>query len=56
MNANFQNCLVYVQKTWPDEDHDMHMLRAYSIYQFTGTFFSEILPAILEKHFAYSLN
>lgn len=55
-NTNFDNCLIYVKRTWPNESEDIQMIRAEAVYSISNVFFNEIIPKVMEKNLAFSLN
>lgn len=56
VKANFDNCLLYVKRTWPDESEEIQIIRAEAVYAISEVFFNEIIPAAMQKQLTFSLN
>ena len=53
---NFQKCLVYIQKTFPDEPELTQMKMAQAVFSISEVFFNEILPKVLSNTLRPSMN
>lgn len=54
--TNFNQCLIYVQRTFPDEPEDIQYKMARAVFGITEVFFNEILPKVIKQTLSTSLN
>lgn len=55
-NNNFEACVKFVERTWPDDPEDIKKFRAEAVYAISESFFNEIIPSVIQQIMTPSLN
>lgn len=45
----FQNCMVYVQNTWPTDPPEIQRIRAEAVYSISEEMFRNIVPKVVNE-------